>query len=69
MNNNPNHINIEAAKSAAYAMVKYAHEAHPDMDFQTCIKTFKGGVLRIWIENMEGMETGDDYRTGDVNGN
>jgi len=64
----PNHINIEASKSAAYALVKYAAEARPGCDFRVCMKVYKGGILRIWIEDQDGEET-DDYQTGDKHGN
>ena len=57
---------VEAAKSAAYGMVKYGAQVFPDMQFTTCMKMCKGGVLRIWIEDKRGTLVGDPI---DIDGN
>lgn len=45
--------NTETAKAVGYALVKYASQRFDAMDFDVCIKTFKGGVTRVWIETRD----------------
>lgn len=50
---------VEVAKASGYALVKYASQQYPTMNFKVCSRMCKGGVLRVWIENDGNQVVGD----------